>query len=413
VAKSSPRGLPLTVVLLGLTSLFTDVGSEMIFPLLGVFIVRDLHGTETFLGLIEGTADTVASLLKLVAGAASDRLKRRKALVVFGYGLASAVRPFVALASAPWHVLVVRVTDRVGKGVRTAPRDALIADAAPAGGAGRAFGFHRAMDHAGAIIGPLLATAFVSAAVPTRTIFAFAAVPGVLATASVLLVRDKTREGAGANTDGDAGEGEGGKGSRLPRSLVGYLVILLLFSLGNSSDAFLLVRAHDLGVANALLPMIWVALHVSKLVSSYVAGDLSDRVPRPRLILLGWIIYAATYLGLGVATSAWQAWAIFVVYGLYYGLTEPAEKALVKDLAPALLRGRAFGAYNFVVGVTALPAGLLTGALWRSFGARVSLTTGAAIAGVSAILLLAWNTSRFRPSRSELEASPPAAPSPP
>ena len=169
-----------------------------------------------------------------------------------------------------------------------------------------------------------------------------------------------------------------------------------MFSIGNSSDAFLLLRAHELGLATLEIPILWTVLHISKLVSSYVGGDLSDRVPRARLIVIGWGLYALTYLALAAANARWQAWALFVVYGLYYGLTEPAEKALVKDLAPASLRGRAFGAYNFVVGATALPAGLLTGFLWKTHGHFVALALGAAIAAVSGVLLLAWTAARSR-----------------
>jgi MFS family permease len=181
---------------------------------------------------------------------------------------------------------------------------------------------------------------------------------------------------------------------RLPRSLRTYLAILLLFSLGNSSDAFLLLRARDLGVPVASLPLLWTTLHVAKLVSSYLGGDWSDRIARTKLIVSGWMVYAATYLAFGVATEPWHAWALFTVYGTYYGLTEPAEKELVKDLAPARVQGRAYGFYNFVIGVSAIPAGVLTGWLWQTFGPGVALSTGAAIAAASSVALIVWAQSR-------------------
>ncbi len=377
-------------MLLGFTSLATDIGTEMIFPLLPLFLVGTLGAGAEFLGLVEGLADTVSSLLKLVAGSLSDRLGKRKPLVVFGYALASAARPLVAIATAPWHVLAVRVTDRIGKGLRSAPRDALIADAAEKGGAGRAFGFHQAMDHTGAVVGPLLATALLALGVSVRNVFWLAVVPGVIATLLVLLVKERASTPSATPTATTTATATTTK-APLPAQLKSYLAIVLVFSLGNSSDAFLLLRARELGVTTTLIPVLWTVLNLTKVVSAWLGGDLSDRVPRSRLILIGWAVYAATYLVLGVATESWHAWAIFIVYGAYYGLTEPAEKALVRDIAPAEMRGRAFGYYNLVVGVTALPAGLLTGFLWKTYGHQVALGCGAAIAAVSGVLLLVWN----------------------
>jgi MFS family permease len=212
-----------------------------------------------------------------------------------------------------------------------------------------------------------------------RTVFLLAAIPGAMATVLVLFVREPPSKPEPKARPARV---------KMPRALTAYLAILFVFSIGNSSDAFLLIRAYDLGVRNA--PLLWTVLHVSKLVSSYLGGDISDRVPRSLLITAGWVVYAITYVGLALAWAPWQAWALFVLYGTYYGLTEPAEKALVKDLAPAEVRGRAYGAYNFIVGVTALPAGVLTGALWRIYGASVALGIGAALALASGILLVVW-----------------------
>ena len=373
-----------TVILLGVTSFFTDVGSDMIFPLLPVFIADTLGGGAAFLGIIEGTADALASLLKLGSGRLADRLPRRKPLVIWGYSLATFVRPFMAVATAPWHALVVRLIDRTGKGIRSSPRDALIADAAEPGAAGRAFGFHTAMDHAGAVVGPLLATLLIALHVSIRSIFWMAAIPGAFALATLALVREAPRAPA-APAETSTRERAG-----LPSSLRLYLGILLLFSIGNSSDAFLLLRARELGVSLAAIPALWSVLHVSKLLWSYVGGGWADRVPRARLISAAWVVYAMTYLALGYADRPWQGWALFILYGAFYGLSEPAEKALVKDLAPETMRGRAFGSYNFIVGAAALPAGLLTGWLWSSWGPRVALTLGAGIAMVAALQLTIW-----------------------
>ena len=374
-----------TVLLLGVTSFFTDIGSEMIFPLLPVFIADTLGGGGAFLGIFEGAGETVASLLKLLAGKGADRLPRRKPLVVTGYALASFARPFVALATAPWHALVVRLIDRTGKGIRSSPRDALIADSAGTA-VGRAFGFHRAMDHAGAVVGPLVATGLLSAGLPVRHVFLVAAVPGVLALATVALVREKPR----ATPESKKNE----TGAPLSKTFKAYLGVLLVFSLGNSTDAFLLLRARDLGLSLAAIPVLWALLHVSKMLWSYVGGVWSDRVPRVRLVLGGWIVYSVTYLALAHAFRPWHVWALFVVYGAFHGLSEPAEKALVRDLAPAAERGRWFGYYNFVLGAASLPAGILTGFLWSKAGSAVALMAGAAISILASALLAAWSMTR-------------------
>ena len=388
--------LPATVIALGITSLLTDVGSEMIFPLLPIFLTETLGGGPGLLGLIEGAADMVASLLKLVSGYAADRLEQRKPLVALGYGIAGAVRPLVAIATAPWHVLVVRVSDRVGKGLRTSPRDAMIADSVDPSRAGRAFGFHRAMDHAGAVTGPLVASAALAAGVGLRSIFWLAAIPGIAALGVVLSIRER-RPG---RADEDAGDTattpvrESRPASPLPRPLSSYLAILLVFSLGNSSDAFLLLRAREMGLSAATIPILWSLFHVSKVLCTLGGGSLADRFPRSRVIVTGWIVYAGVYLGLGLDGGSGAAWAFFMIYGLYHGLTEPAEKALVRDLSTETTRGRAFGYYSFIVGLSALPASLLTGWIWREWGSAPALATGAAFAGAASLALLVWDRAR-------------------
>ncbi len=378
--------LPPTVIALGVISLLTDLSSEMVFPLLPLFLTRDLKAGALFLGIVEGTADTVSSLLKLVSGAFSDRLSRRKPLVVVGYGIPASVRPLIALATAPWHMLAIRVTDRVGKGIRSAPRDALIADAAVEGESGRAFGFHQAMDDAGAVFGPLIATALVAAGIALRPVFLVAAIPGLLAFVVAASLMEPPHEKKVVASSGAS--------ASIPGPAKQFFAILLVFSLGNSSDAFLLLQAANRGIPAAAIPLLWSTHNVSRVVSSYGAGWVSDHVPRAWLIVMGWVVFAGTYLGLAHSTSAVQVWPLFIVYGFYYGLADPVSKALVRDLVPAEARGRAFGVFNFITGASALPAGLITGGLWKAFGAQVALSYGAATAGLSAVALVVWQLNR-------------------
>jgi MFS family permease len=377
--------LPRVVVWLGVVSLLTDVGTEMIYPLLPLFLSDVLHAPRAFIGAVEGAAEATASLLKLVSGRITDAMSRRKPLTVLGYGISSTVRPIVGLATAPWHVLATRVADRVGKGLRTSPRDALIADAADANIRGRAYGFHQAMDNAGAIVGPVAATLLLYYGVKLRSVLLLSAIPGALAMAALVFgVREEPREApkkAGATT--------GSIDARAKRSLALYLVAVVLFGLGNSSDAFLLLRAEQCGVAVKWVPLLWMAHNATKAALSTWAGGLSDRVGRRPIIVAGWMFYAAVYLGFGFASQALQIWALFVAYGVYYALTEGAGKALVADLAPAHARGRAFGWYNAAIGLVALPASLGFGALADRFGARVPFTVSAALAAAASLWLLA------------------------
>jgi MFS family permease len=381
--KATPR-LPATVLFLGLASFLTDVASEMIFPLLPVF-VAGLGGGATFFGLIEGLAEATASLCKLASGWLSDRGLANKPLVLAGYGLATAVRPLVALAAAPWHVLAVRVTDRIGKGIRTTPRDVLLGAAAPPGAVGRAFGFHRAMDHAGAMSGPLLATLLLGFGWSVREIFWAAVVPGTLALVAVAFVREPPVRPRPEKA---------GPPVAPPMRLYGYVIVVGIFALGNSTDAFLLLRAHELGIPTALLPVLWALLHLSKATSAYFGGALADRIPRARLITAGWGLFAITHVGFALATAAWQVWVLLLVFGVYHGLVEPAAKALVQDLTPPEARGRAFGIYHFTTGIGALAAGLFIGALWEHLGSTVALGTSAALAALASLLLSRVSVSR-------------------
>ncbi len=376
--------LPATVIALGFTSFFTDVASEAVFPLLPGFLAL-LGAGPTFLGLIEGVADAVSAFLKYQSGRWADR-GGKKGFVLGGYAVATLVRPLLAVASAPWHVLSIRVIDRMGKGLRSAPRDALIAGAVPATESGRAFGFHQAMDHAGAVVGPLLATLLLWLGVEVRTVFALTLIPGALAVASIFVVKepeaDVVAPSPGSRAVQDA--------TPLPPRLKQLLVIIGFFALANSSDAFLLLRASELGVATPLLPMAWLLLNLSKMYWSSRGGDWSDRAARHRFILAGWAVYAVSYALFAVATAQWHVWALLPFYGAFAGLTEPVEKALVKELTPKAQHGRAFGAYHAMLGALAIPSGLLTGLLWQRFGAPLALGVGAGVAVVASVWLLRW-----------------------
>lgn len=386
--------LPGTVVALGVVSLLTDLSSEMIAPLLPAFLVT-IGAGGAWLGLIEGVAESTSAFLKLASGVWSDRLRRRKPLVVVGYGLASAVRPLVALARAPWHVLAIRFTDRIGKGLRTSPRDAIIAHTTPEDRRGAAYGFHRAMDHAGALVGPLVAFALVGLwGVETRTVFALAAIPAAAAMI-VLVVGVRETPVAPAGAAAEAAAAAAGAAlepptapGRLPRTLRAYLVVVAIFTLGNSSDFFLLLRATTAGVPEEQAPLLWALLHLVRSALAAPLGRLSDTLGRRLLIIAGWAVYAAAYVGFGFASEPWHIWALFALYGLYTAATEGAEKALVTDLAPRDLRGRAFGAFHFVVGITALPASFGFGLLWQHVSPTAAFLTGAALAAASSAALL-------------------------
>ncbi len=382
--------LPRNVIALGLVSLFNDASSEIIYPLLPLFLTGTLGASMAFVGLIEGMTESASSLLKLPAGWLSDRAGKRKSLVVFGYGLASLVRPLLAIATAAWQVLGLRFVDRIGKGVRSAPRDALIADSTPAASRGLAFGFHRAMDHAGAILGALLSAWLTQLfAGDYRQVFWMAAIPALVA---LLILLFAVRDVKGIGMAGEKSPLHPFTLSplhALDNNFKCYLGVLLLFTLGNSSDAFLLLRAHDCGVSPAMIPMLWAVLHASKTLSSIIGGGLSDRLGRKRLIVSGWIVYAVIYFAFAVVRAPSQIWLLFIVYGVYFGLTEGVEKAFVADLARAESRGTAFGLYNLVIGVGALPASLLAGFLWQRFGAMAALALGATLSLLASILLIA------------------------
>lgn len=398
-------GLPKNVFALSLVSLLNDTSSEIIYPLLPAFLFLTLGATPFAIGLIEGFAESIASVLKLFSGYLSDKFGNRKLPVFFGYSLAAVTRPFLAFVTSWPQVLVVRMTDRVGKGIRGAPRDALIAQDVPAERRGLAFGFNRAADHLGAVIGPVVAFVLLSylAADPSsptareyQRVFLYASIPVVFGLfVIVFFVREEKK--AVAAEDGipikfSLSEFDG--------NFKKFLFVVALFTLSNSTDAFLLLRAEQAGIAPAMLPLLWMALHFSKVVCSLAGGNLSDRIGRKKTIVAGWIVYAAVYIGFAFVGSAWQAWALFIIYGIYFGLTEGVEKALVADMVTEEKRGTAYGFYNLAYGITVLPASLLFGFLWSSVGVKTAFAVSASISVIAAILLLGTKTKE--PERTPL-----------
>lgn len=386
------RGLPQTVFALSLVSLLNDTSSDIIYPLLPAFLALTLGASPFAIGLIEGFAESVASILKLFSGYLSDKFGTRKLPVFVGYSLAAVTRPLLAFVTSWQQVLVVRMVDRAGKGIRGAPRDALIAGSVEPAKRGIAFGFNRAADHLGAVIGPVIAYILLTLIAanserPTapeyQQVFLFASVPVVLGLfVIVFFVREKKVVPAEEQIPIKFSLKE------FDGNFKRFLAVIALFTLSNSTDAFLLLRAEQAGVAPAMLPLLWMLLHISKVLSSLVGGDLSDRVGRKTLIFAGWMVYALVYAGFAFVDSAWQAWMLFAVYGVYFGLSEGVEKALVADLVDEDKRGTAFGLYNLAFGITVFPASLLFGLLWDSFGAGTAFLASACVSVAAAVILL-------------------------
>ncbi len=396
------------VLMLGLVSFFTDASSEMIYPLLPVYFTGLVPAASAaiYIGLMDGIAESVSSLLKIYSGRLSDALGKRKLLAVWGYGISTLSRPLMALAGAGWHVVLLRFFDRVGKGIRTSPRDALISDSVHPSVRGFAFSFHRMMDHAGAVLGPVLAglvlysllgTAFIEKGADVATademaalrwLFGLALIPGI---AAMIVLTGKVEEISG-KVEPVAKEGSahpGGNAGPLPKRFYGYLGAVTLFTLGNSSDLFLVFYAKTKFQLDLLQVIgLWIALHLAKIFFSLPGGHLSDRYGRRVAIVSGWAIYVGVYFGLAFASEAWMLWGLILIYGAYYGLTEGAERALVADFVPSDKRGRAFGLFHGAVGFAALPASLLFGVFWARLGPEMAFTIGASLATAAMLLLL-------------------------
>jgi MFS family permease len=383
--------LPRPVWLLGWVSLATDSASEAIYPLLPFFLTHVLGAGAVSLGIVEGAADAVNSILKIWSGHAADRMAAKRPLVLVGYSISSLTRPLIAVARSWTHVFAVRTFDRVGKGIRGAPRDAMLAVYATEETRGKVYGFHRAMDHAGAVLGPAVASLFLFVYPGAyRTLFALTIIPGAIAVILIFFVREDHRPTSVASGPSETEtRAASGVPAPLPRKLRSFFLVLALFTLGNSTDAFLLLKLTDVAGTAQYIPLIWAALHVVKATVSIVGGSWSDRIGRRSVIALGWVIYAAVYVGFAVAETLVPLVAIFLVYGFYFGFAEGTEKALVADLAPAPRRGFAFGVYNAVLGIGALAASVMFGMLWTAFGPAVAFGVGASLALAATALLFA------------------------
>ncbi len=376
-----PQGIPPLVQRLGAVSFFTDVASEMAYPLLPA-LLRSLGAGAGALGFMEGIAESVSALLKWWSGGVSDRARHRKPFVLFGYGVATFVRPLYAIVTSPIHVVLVRAADRMGKGVRAPARDALLAASVPKERLGVAFGFHQMMDNLGAVFGPLVAFTLARGFdVTPRRIFAATIVPGLISLFLVATLREPPRE------DRVVPEAVAPREAapRLSTPVRRYLAVVALFTLGASADSFLLLRLGDLGLPAAWLPVAWLSLSASKAATNLPGGRLSDRMGRRGTQVAAWLVYAAVYALFPLTTSVALTWILFVAYGAYYGLAEGGEKAIVAELCQSSERGRAFGALHAVTGIAVLPANALFGALYTlhpawAFGVSAACAASAALA---------------------------------
>lgn len=366
----------------GATSFFNDTATEMAYWILPAFLASIGAGPAQ-LGIIEGIAESVAAAAKLWSGLLTDRIERRKPLVVFGYFVANILKPVLAVATAWWHVLLIRFGDRVSKGIRGAPRDVMLSESVPPERVGSAFGLLQAMDSAGAIAGPLAALIIVTH-FGFRGVFWAAAVPGVL---SIAIVAAGARE-TGQLRPRTAAAVPTAK-PPLSRSFYFMLSAVALFSLGNSSDMFLVLRAQEAGIAARYAPLLGLVFNVTYTAASWPAGRLSDRIPRHLLAAAGYLVFAAVYATFALAPSTAALWAMMSFYGLYYALTSPVLRALVVDQVPHGSRGRAFGLFYFVTSIAALLSSIITGELWKHYGARLPFSISAALALIAAVMLLA------------------------
>lgn len=384
--------LPSTVWLLGLVSFLNDLASDLAYPLLPLYLASVLMAGPKALGIIEGIAEATGSLLKLFAGVLADKTRSTKYWVVGGYSLAALGRPILALAGSWPVVLALRFSDRVGKGLRSSPRDAMLALSVAPHQRGLAFGLHRALDNAGAVAGPLLAAWLLYRGMPIRDILLWTLVPGVMTVALALCIREPHRE-MPLHKPAFSWTLQG-----FPPVFKRYLVVLALFTLGNSSNMFLLLRAREMGLAESQVPLLWALASGMAMLFSTPLSALSDRLGRTRLIVGGWAVYGLFYLLLGLnGHNLWLLWPLFAFYGLFMAATEGAEKALVADLAPKELLGTAYGWFNLTAGVMLLPASMLFGWLWQTFSPETAFGFSASCAILAAVLLKFWVPTQSGP----------------
>jgi MFS family permease len=388
------------IFFLGVVSFLTDVSSELIFTLMPLFLSNVLGAATVVIGLIEGVAETTASMLKMASGYISDRFANRKYLSFIGYALSMLSKPFMLIASSWGSVMAIRFTDRFGKGIRTAPRDALVADSADGDQRGRAFGFHRAMDTSGAALGLLIAAAtvfllqkdVVNLQMDTyRWLIIIGVIPAFIALFFFIFIKEPPKAKPEVSCAISSNESSrkaplcnGGLGARYKL----FLVVIFLFTLGNSSDAFIILRAQELGNSVLMITLMLLMFNGVYALFSIPAGVMSDKLGRKKVIIAGWTVYALVYLGLAIADQGWMIWLLFACYGLYYGLAEGVARALVCDLVPEHSRGTAFGIYHGIVGLTLLPASLIAGWLWQSVSPAAPFYFGAGLAALASIGML-------------------------
>lgn len=373
------KRLPLEVYVLGVVSLFTDIASEMVYPLLPLFLIGVLGASTTTLGLIEGVAEATASLFKVIGGRVSDRIAARKPLLLLGYGFPTLLRPILALAAAPWQVLSYRFLDRVGKGLRTAPRDALIAEVADDSNYGRSYGLHRAMDSVGATLGPLLAFLLLPL-LGFRGVFWVSLIPGLLATLTLVFF---LKEKPGIPKPLPPLQWSG-----FSESYRWFLLVSGVFTLGLSSNAFLILRLQSLGFSTAQTTLAYTFYNLLYALIAYPLGSLGDRMGVRRLVMLGFATYALVYLGFGLSHSPWQGVALLLLYAVYSAAFEGSSRAYLAQIIPATQKASAIGLYHTLVGLLLLPSSLLFGFLWQRFTPNVAFFSGAAFAGVALGLML-------------------------
>jgi MFS family permease len=405
------NSLPRAVVALGWVSLLTDAASDMIYPLIPAFLLT-LGGGAVELGWLEGLAELIGAALKLVSGAAADRMEKRKPLVALGYGISALTRPFLAIAAHPFHAVLVRAIDRVGKGLRGPPRDAIVADAVPPERRGHAFGFHRMMDNSGAVIGGLLAFALLHAFhLPLRRVFAIAVIPGLAAVAVILIfVREPPRSAP-------SGEAKPGKpkptlarvGPPFPPEAIRYFAALFVFSLAGSGDMFLVLRLTDLGLDTALVPIAWVGLQLGKAVLNVPGGKASDRYGRRRVLVIAWVLYALSYAAFGLVHGVAAGLAVLALYAIHYGLAEGGQRALIAEVVPKEAVGRAYGVQLAIEGAVVLPANVGFGFAYAHLGPAYAFGAAGALALLGAVVL-----ATVRPVTMGPQAAPnPGGQSPP
>jgi MFS family permease len=393
------KELPKNVFLLSLVSFLNDISSEIIYPLMPAFLSITLGASPFAIGVIEGMAESASSLLKLFSGYLSDRFQRRKPLVFTGYAISATLRPFLGFTTSWLQVLILRVTDRLGKGLRAAPRDALLSLQTPSELRGIAFGFNRAADNLGAVLGPLIGFILILlvaenqeslSSTDYQKVFLIASLPAILALFVILFfLKEETNH---LQTEKPS----------IKLSLKGFdknfrqfLLAVSLFTLSNSTDSFLLLKAQQTGIGIRDLSILWMFLHISKVIASLIGGEISDKIGRKRVILSGWILYAFVYLGFAFATNQIQIWILFFLYGFYFGFTEGVERAMIADLVPEEKRGTAYGLYAFAFSITVLPASLLFGIIWQTFNLQSAFIFSASLSLCASALLLTVKSKRL------------------